>query len=81
MAATWLALTTAWLAQLVGYQAAEREVAGSNPSWTTNQGLKITSNKIMLADLVSLQMILSLGSDVKPLVLSPSSSLVSSKGT
>ena len=38
----------AWLVQLVGRQTTEREVAGSNPGRTTNQGLKITG-KIMLA--------------------------------
>ena len=39
---------TAWLAQLVECQTAEREAAGSNPSRTTKRGLKITG-KIMLA--------------------------------
>ena len=61
-------MLAAWLAQLVGRQTAEREVAGSNP----NQGLKITG-KAMLAVIktfVSVQMIASLGGDVKPLVLS-----------
>lgn len=44
------------------------------PDWTTNQGLKIT-HKIMLAvgsTSASVQMISSVGSDVKPLASSPS---------
>ena len=35
---TWLKL--AWLAQLEGHRSSEREVAGSNPSWTHTQGFK-----------------------------------------
>ena len=31
--------TAAWLAQLIGRETAEWEVAGSNPGWTTYQGL------------------------------------------
>ena len=50
-----------------------REVAGSNPGRTKNQGLKITG-KIMLAVCSTsalVQMIASLGGDFKPLALSP----------
>ena len=56
---------------------------GSNPGQTTNQGLQITG-KIMLAvikDLVSVQMIASLGGGVKPLALSLSYFLINWKET
>ena len=52
---------------------AEREVMGSIPGWTTYQGLKLT-DKIMLGvhyKLVSIQMITSLGGDIKPLPFPP----------
>ena len=41
-------VTADQLAQLVQRRITVREVAGSNPGWTKNQGLKITG-KIMLA--------------------------------
>ena len=66
-------LTADRLAQLVERRTTVREVAGSNPGRTKNQGLKITG-KIMLAvcsTSASVQMIRSLGGDVKPLALSP----------
>ena len=61
----------------------ERGVLGSNAGRTTNQALK-TAGKVMLAviyDLVSVQVIASLGGEVKPLALTPPSFLISWKGT
>ena len=66
------AFSAARLAQLDERRSAERQVAGSNPDRTPIRVFKITG-KIMLAvikDLVSVQMIASLGGDVKPLALS-----------
>ena len=53
-------------------------VLGSNAGRTTNQALKI-AGKVMLAviyDLVSVQVIASLGGEVKPLALTPPSFLI-----
>ena len=58
-------------------------VLGYNAGRTTNQALK-TAGKVMLAviyDLVSVQVIASLGGEVKPLALTPPSFLISWKGT
>ena len=70
----WLFLSVSNCHRLVvGHQTAEQEVAGLNPSWTTNQVPKITG-KIMLA--VHLQTCLSsddciIGGDLKLWALSP----------
>ena len=61
--------TAARLAQLEKRRSAEREVASSNPGRTINQGLK----KNWWDHASSVQMIASMGSDIKPLALSPSS--------
>ena len=76
--------TATRLAQLGEHRSAEREVVGSNPGRTDNQGLFLEkkSGEIMLTaiwDLVSVKVIASLGSDVKPLALSPSSFFQQSK--
>ena len=57
----------AWLAQLVGPQTTEREVAGLNPGRTNNQGPKITGrydHAGCAQHLILVQMIASLGSDI-----------------
>ena len=70
-------LTAARLGQLGEHRSAEREVVGSNPGRTKNQSLK----KKLVTGLVSVQMIVSLGGDVKPLVSFVLLLLVKSKGT
>ena len=68
------------LAQLGEHRYAEREVAGSDPGWTNTQDLKKKTGEIMrLCWLCSVEMIASLGGDVKPLALSPSSFFYQSK--
>ena len=39
--------TATLLAQLGEHQSAEQEVAGSNPGWTSTQGLKINEKKVL----------------------------------
>ena len=70
------------LPQLEERQSAEQEVMSYNPGQTINQGLKKTG-EIMLAvkPLLSVQMIASLGGDVKMFAFSPSSLYFSWKRT
>ena len=76
-------LHAARLAQLGEHRYAEREVSESNSGRNNNQGLKKKQKLVRPCWLCSVEMIESLGGDVKHLALSPSSFFyqTKSKGT